>query len=176
MTREQFIDQVKMIAKEEGFTVMGAVSDLPQTNLIRITLSDGAGYFDITVDMDGNNDLTFNTLRHALQIKGGSTTRYWVLDLHIRKVIFNYPATIVLWADGTKTVVKAGDRDVYDPEKGLAMAIAKKALGNQGDYYEVFKDWLPKEEESSISLTGLFKKLDKLTEKLSKITMTKKGE
>lgn len=40
----------------------------------------------------------------------------------------------------------------------------------------MFKDWLPKEEESSISLTGLFKKLDKLTEKLSKITMTKKGE
>lgn len=128
--------------------------------------------------MDGNNGLTFNTLRHALQIKGGSTTRYWVLDLHIRKVVFNYPATIVLWADGTKTVVKAGDRDVYDPEKGLAMAIAKKALGNQGggDYYEGFKDWLPKEEESSIFLTGLFKKLDKLTEKLSKITMTKKGE
>lgn len=70
MTREQFIDQVKMIAKEEGFTVMGTISDLPQTNLIRITLSDGAGYFDITVDMDGNNDLTFNTLRHALQNKG----------------------------------------------------------------------------------------------------------
>lgn len=46
----------------------------------------------------------------------------------IRKVIFSCPATIVLWNDGTKTVVKSGDYDVFDPEKGLAMAIAKRRL------------------------------------------------
>lgn len=63
----------------------------------------------------------------------------------IKNVIFNDPATIVFWTDGTKTVVKAGDED-FDPEKGLAMAISKKALGNQGNYYEVFKKWLPKED------------------------------
>lgn len=66
-------------------------------------------------------------------------------DMKIKKVIFNAPATVVLWEDGTKTIVKAGDDDIYDPEKGLAMAIAKKALGNQGNYYEVFKKWLPDE-------------------------------
>lgn len=68
-------------------------------------------------------------------------------DMRIEKVIFNYPATVVLWADGTKTIVKAGDYDIFDPEKGLAMAIAKKALGNQGNYYEVFKKWLPEEKD-----------------------------
>lgn len=68
------------------------------------------------------------------------------IDMKIKKVIFNEPATVVLWEDGTKTIVKAGDGDIYDPEKGLAMAIAKKALGNQGNYYEVFKKWLPEEE------------------------------
>lgn len=57
----------------------------------------------------------------------------------IKKVIFNAPATIVLWEDGTKTVVKC-DREIYDYEKGLAMCFAKKALGNKGNYYEVFKD------------------------------------
>lgn len=61
----------------------------------------------------------------------------------IKKVIFNDPATIVYWIDGTKTVVKCGNED-FDPEKGLAMAISKKALGNQGNYYEIFKKWLPK--------------------------------
>lgn len=66
--------------------------------------------------------------------------------MRIKKVIFNYPATIVLWEDGTKTIVKSGDYDIFDPEKGLAMAIAKKALGNKGDYYEVFKKWLPEEK------------------------------
>jgi len=65
----------------------------------------------------------------------------------IKNVIFNDPATIVLWEDGTKTVVKCGDYDIYDPEKGLAMAIAKKTLGNQGSYYETFKKWLPEEGE-----------------------------
>ena len=67
--------------------------------------------------------------------------------MNIKKVIFNAPATIVIWNDGTKTIVKSGDYDVYDPEKGLAMAIAKKALGNEGNYYNVFKEWVPEEIE-----------------------------
>lgn len=65
----------------------------------------------------------------------------------IKKVIFNNPATIVFWSDGSKTVVKS-HMDDYDPEKGLAMAIAKKALGNEGNYYNVFKKWLPKDDET----------------------------
>lgn len=59
----------------------------------------------------------------------------------IKNVIFNPPATIVLWSDGTKTVVKA-DKEAFDPEKGLAMAISKKALGNKGNYFNVFKKYV----------------------------------
>lgn len=69
------------------------------------------------------------------------------LETSIKKVIFNNPATIVFWSDGSKTVVKS-HLDDYDPEKGLAMAIAKKALGNEGNYYNVFKKWLPKDDET----------------------------
>jgi hypothetical protein len=61
----------------------------------------------------------------------------------ITKVIFNDPATIVFWSDNTKTVVKCGDADIFDKEKGLAMAICKKAMGNKGNYYEEFKKWIP---------------------------------
>lgn len=64
----------------------------------------------------------------------------------IKNVIFNNPATIVFWADGTKTVVKAQGDDTFDPEKGLAMAISKKALGNKGNYCNELKKWLPKEK------------------------------
>jgi hypothetical protein len=67
----------------------------------------------------------------------------------IKKVIFNAPATIVLWTDNTKTVVKCGKNDTYDAEKGLAMCIAKKYLGNEGNYNNVFKEWLPEPEEVS---------------------------
>lgn len=59
----------------------------------------------------------------------------------IKDVIFNPPATIVIWTDGTKTVVKAQNDEPFDPEKGLAMAIAKKAMGNQGNYFETIKKW-----------------------------------
>ena len=63
----------------------------------------------------------------------------------LKKVIYNDPATIAFWSDGTKTVVKAQPGDIFDPEKGLAMVIAKNACGNKGNYYNGFKRWLPKE-------------------------------
>ena len=69
----------------------------------------------------------------------------------IKNVIYNDPATIVFWSDGTKTVVKAED-EPFDPEKGLAMAIAKKHFGNEGNYYDIFREWLPKEESIDNSL------------------------
>lgn len=64
----------------------------------------------------------------------------------IKKVIFNNPCTIVIWIDETKTIVKA-EGEPFDQEKGLAMAISKKFFGNTGNYYEVFKKWIPKPEE-----------------------------
>ena len=61
----------------------------------------------------------------------------------IEKVIFNPPATIVLWADGTKTVVKCQDNEAFfDPEKGLAMAFMKKMFGNKGAYYNTVGKWV----------------------------------
>lgn len=60
----------------------------------------------------------------------------------IADVIFSGPATVVKWKDGTKTVVKRAKNDNFDPEKGLAMAIAKKALGNKGNYYETIRKWM----------------------------------
>lgn len=59
-----------------------------------------------------------------------------------KKVIFNGPATIVMWEDGTKTVVKAQYGETVDYEKGLAMAIVKKVMGNKGNYYTKFSKLL----------------------------------
>lgn len=64
--------------------------------------------------------------------------------VEITKVIFNNPATIVFWSDGKKTVVKCAGDEAFDEEKGLAMAISKRVLGNHGNYYNEFKKWLPK--------------------------------
>ena len=70
-------------------------------------------------------------------------------QLTITNVIFNPPATIVFWSDGTKSVVKCNyEHEEYDPEKGIAMAIARKMIGdNKYEYYNVFRHWLKKWEK-----------------------------
>lgn len=55
----------------------------------------------------------------------------------IKRVIFNEPATIVLWGDNTKTIVKCQEGDIYDPEKGLYACIVKKVLGNKSNFNNV---------------------------------------
>lgn len=72
----------------------------------------------------------------------------------IDNVIFNDPATIIFWKDGTKTIVKAEGED-FDPEKGLAMAISKKALGNKGNYFDIFKKWTKNYKPGTRRLTAV---------------------
>lgn len=94
-------------------------------------------------DIRNDAEVPRNTYRDILN------STYGIGSSHIpeiKNVIFNDPATIVFWDDGTKTVVKCQDGDEFDPEKGLAMAIAKKAYGNKGNYCNKMKKWLPKEE------------------------------
>jgi len=49
------------------------------------------------------------------------------------QIIFNPPATIVNWDDGTKTVVKTHD-EPFDKEKGLAMAFMRKIYGSRNAF------------------------------------------
>ena len=58
----------------------------------------------------------------------------------VRQVIFNPPATIVHWSDGTKTVARCNEQDTFSEEVGLAMACAKKLLHP----YESFQECLDK--------------------------------
>ena len=53
---------------------------------------------------------------------------------NIKDVIFSDRVTIILWKDGTKTMVRAGKRENYDSEKGFAMAVCKKMFGNKRRY------------------------------------------
>lgn len=67
----------------------------------------------------------------------------------IKQVIFNGPATIVYWKDGSKTVVKCQEGAVNDPEKGFAMAVARHYFCNilgMSRYDGIFKKYLPREK------------------------------
>lgn len=78
----------------------------------------------------------------------------------IKNVIFAPPATIVYWSDGSKTVVKCSEKDVFDPEKGLAMAIAKRCGGNKGSYYKEIQNWVEKSGKKYPGKTAAGKAVD----------------
>lgn len=125
-------DSRKSITEIAGAVIKGEWGNGPD----RVKRLTEAGYDSHEVQKKAN-ELTC-TMNLAAQIFQKSD---------IKDVIFNNPATIVLWKDGTKTVVKATEEE-YDPEKGLAMAIAKKRYGNKWSYYNVFKHWLKKYKKS----------------------------
>ena len=67
-------------------------------------------------------------------------------ELDFEDIIINPPATIVKWDDGTKTVVKCQNGDVYDAEKGIALCFMKKMFDNKSYYNEVIKEAIAENE------------------------------
>lgn len=96
--------------------------------------------------------------------KKNNIVKFGMCSVSIRKVIFNDLATIVLWSDGTKTVVKCGPDDIFDKEKGLAMAIVKKMAGNDSRFHKVFKKWCKPDEtnEDAGAYAKVLKELDQV--------------
>jgi DNA-binding beta-propeller fold protein YncE len=99
--------------------------------------SRGYGSFTPEVSFGSNSDAVKVTMNDS-----GISIYKGLPD--IKRVIFNDPATIVFWSDGTKTIVKCQKEngDTYSKETGLAMAISKKAYGNKGRFNDVFTKWL----------------------------------
>lgn len=58
----------------------------------------------------------------------------------IEKVIFNNPATIVLFDDGTKSVAKCDGADKYDPFKGYLTALIKHILPSDYNLVKLLKN------------------------------------
>ena len=56
---------------------------------------------------------------------------------HIDHVIFNGPATIVFWKDGTKTVVKLNEEYVDDRRKAILYAFIRKIYGEGRPYHDI---------------------------------------
>lgn len=113
------------------------------SNKVKVAFSKGYSRWPKTyyVDWGKVRSLTeaatpiFADLTLAFNLQG----RSYMHVPEIKDVMFRYPATIVFWEDGTKTVVKCQDDDIFTEEMGLAMAICKKAFGNTGKYNDVFR-------------------------------------
>ena len=91
---------------------------------------------------------TYITIDSSSPISIDMRTELKKISDNIEKVIFNEPATIILWKDKTKTVVKAQDGEPFDKEKGFLMALVKKLGQNKGNYNEVIKKWCGEHENN----------------------------
>ena len=122
------MDPIVRAMREQFYTDMNRRLELPQTDYSR---------------------------QSTERAKKNDVVRFGMCNVSIRKVIFNDPATIVLWSDGSKTVVKCGPEDTYDMEKGLAMAIVKKMAGNDNRFHKVFKQYSKKKKKESGSVGSI---------------------
>lgn len=109
------------------------------------TVSEGGG--TITLKEDGY-DFVYSPLWLDKVEEGKCEVK--VIEGRIKDVKFSGPATIVFWTDGTKTVVKCRKGDKFDPEKGIAMACAKKLLGNEDGYHKEIAKHIEKNAAEAI--------------------------
>ena len=60
----------------------------------------------------------------------------------VKQLIFREDSktTIVLWKDGTKTVVKSSENEEFIPEVGFAEALAKKIYGSRSAFLRVVEN------------------------------------
>lgn len=135
---------------------MSEIKDVLQNASIRGTLMHSDDFADAMA-------YCYNDVNTCLKFSSDGFEFYKVKpmsDLSIKKVIFNDPATIVYWGNGERTIIKCNEDDSFDQEKGLAMAICKRALG--ADYKKVFKEWIPEEEEEEVVTMTVDEMLEKL--------------
>ena len=139
---------------------------------------------------DGNRMLVENIIVEDLGITGGTKIRlegqldsinprfncycdtdvataqevYRTFKMTPQKVIYNDPATIVFWKDGTKTVVKCMEGDTYNPEAGLAMCVCKKLYGSK--YHKFFRHYAPKEPVAEAAKKTEEEQMDEIYDKI----------
>ena len=125
-----------------GYIATGTVEKNLPDGLTRVVLHTGHELTfrpgDLIADRGGNWRIRYGGLNASKKSTSATNTAA------IKDVIFAPPATIVYWSDGSKTVVKCSEKDVFDPEKGLAMAVAKRCGGNNGSYYKEIRNWAEK--------------------------------
>lgn len=58
---------------------------------------------------------------------------------NVKSVIFSGDKTIILWDDGTKTIVTCGEGDSFDPYAGFCAAVTKKVFSTTSCVKRIIK-------------------------------------
>jgi hypothetical protein len=109
-----------------------------------------------------NNSNTFNNCTITTTGLSNKKETKNKFDLKPTNIIFNNPATIVHWNDGTKTVVKIMEGDTYDETYGVAMCYTKKIFGSNSKFKKMIDGFIKKQDKIK------FKKDKKTENKINK--------
>ena len=123
---------VALLKKEEGDISGGFIESLEALELVE----PGAGICEkeelrkeIRDKMKFPLDIADYCVNDVLMtMKVAKTKNFY--SLNVSKIIFNPPATIVFWEDGTKTVVKCAAEDEFSEYYGFLVALGKKVYEN----------------------------------------------
>ena len=89
--------------------------------------------------------------------------------LDVKKIIFSGPKTIVLWSDGTKTIVSMSkDEAKFDPEAAFCAAYTKKMFGTNSKIKRVIKEKSNIEQHQRIVEEKLKEELAKISQDYDK--------
>ena len=86
--------------------------------------------------------------------------------IYITRVLYNGPATIIFWSDGTKTMTKCHDVDHYSAEVGFINAYLKRVVGSK-EVHDAVCSWVPEDvnkmENRAITIADVRKKYKEVT-------------
>ena len=103
----------------------------------RTKMDNGKGCVGVSINpIDGSRQLTEmieNKPTCSCSCKSSNSMMFKDIIDDIDSVIFNDPATIVTFKDGSKVCVKACEKDTFSKEAGLMYAIVKRLYANDID-------------------------------------------
>lgn len=90
------------------------------------------------VDESSQFDAALYSFDFLNKLTGGTDE---MKKLDVKKIIFSGPKTIVLWSDGTKTIVSMSkDEAKFDPEAAFCAAYTKKMFGSNSKIKRIIKE------------------------------------
>lgn len=86
-------------------------------------------------------------------------------NVDVKKIIFSGPKTIVLWSDGTKTIVSMSKDELrFDPEAAFCAAYTKKMFGTNSKIKRAIKEKSNFEEYTKAAIENAKTEFDKFME------------
>ena len=108
---------------------------------------------------DGQSEYTKELLNKLI---GGTDE---MKNVDVKKIIFSGPKTIVLWTDGTKTIVSMSKDELrFDPEAAFCAAYTKKMFGTNSKIKRVIKEKSNFEEYTKAAIENAKTEFDKFME------------